>query len=131
MSSAKSTAHSRPFYSTIGATASCHWQKSTTPTFWSDATVDHVEILPGAVIAGREGDTYQLEAAIPLQALGLQPTRIPRIRADFGIDLGDQTGRQTIERAFWSNPNTKLISDVTSEVTLTPRRWGTFHFIQP
>ena len=101
------------------------------PTFWSDATVDHVEILPGAVIAGREGDTYQLEAAIPLQALGLQPTRIPRIRADFGIDLGDQTGRQTIERAFWSNPNTKLISDVTSEVTLTPRRWGTFHFIQP
>jgi hypothetical protein len=64
--------------------------------------------------------------SIPLEVLHLSPASGQSIRADVGVLRGN--GFQTLQRAYWSNKATGLVSDVPSEAELTPKLWGTWKF---
>ena len=99
---------------------------------WRTLTIDRVTRLAGAKIAVvRQGDGYALEAAVPLAALHLDPKATPVIRGDVGRVLSDQTGTRAVDRVYWSNQNTKIVSDVPSEARAQPNLWGTFTFEAP
>lgn len=53
------------------------------------------------------------------------------IRGDVGRVLSDQTGTRAVDRVYWSNSNTKIVSDVPSEARAQPNLWGTFTFEKP
>jgi hypothetical protein len=67
------------------------------------------------------------EFSIPLSILGLNPTPGTELRGDIGLLRGD--GIRTIQRVYWSNKATGLVSDIPSEAELTPQLWGRFRFI--
>jgi len=66
------------------------------------------------------------ELAIPLKTLGFSPKADTSIRGDVGVLRGN--GEQTLQRVYWSNKASGIVSDVPSEAELTPGLWGTFHF---
>jgi hypothetical protein len=68
---------------------------------------------------------YTVEAAVPLAALGWRPEPGKRLKADFGVLLGDAAGETTIERAYWSNRSANFTTDVPGEAMLHPNFWGT------
>jgi photosystem II stability/assembly factor-like uncharacterized protein len=96
---------------------------------WRSTSCNHVEILDGARVVSMTKERFQLEAAIPLAAIGLNPKERPRIRGDLGVGLADQTGTRTVERVYWSNPYSNLYSDLPSEALIYPAYWGTLHFV--
>ncbi len=67
------------------------------------------------------------EFSIPLNILGLNPTPGTELRGDVGLLRGD--GVRTIQRVYWSNKATGLVSDTPSEAELTPQLWGKFEFV--
>ena len=96
---------------------------------WRTVFVDRVVLLPEASVAVvREGSRYTLEAAVPLAAIHLDPAATRSVRGDMGRVLSDQTGQRSVDRVYWSNKNTKIVSDIPSEVRLQPNLWGTFVF---
>ena len=72
----------------------------------------------------RAGD---FEFSIPLSTLGLTLKPGMELRGDIGLLRGN--GIQTIQRVYWSNKATGLVSDVSSEAELTPQLWGRFRFV--
>jgi hypothetical protein len=64
--------------------------------------------------------------SIPLATLGLKPRPGEILRGDIGILRGADF--QTIQRAYWSNKATGIMSDIPSEAELTPQLWGLFEF---
>jgi hypothetical protein len=87
---------------------------------WRTITIDRVEDVSGEVrLAGSAGD---YEVSVPLAVLGLRPEAGQALRGDVGILRGD--GFRTLQRVYWSNKATGLLSDVPSEAQLTPRLWG-------
>ncbi|HET6246632.1 MAG TPA: PA14 domain-containing protein [Tepidisphaeraceae bacterium] len=64
------------------------------------------------------------EFSIPLATVGLKPAPGQHLRGDIGLLRGN--GFQTLRRVYWSNKAAGLVSDVPSEVELTPRLWGEF-----
>ncbi len=98
---------------------------------WRTIYVDRVKILNNADIAiKRKGVNYILEAAIPLRDIHLNPRKTPIIHGDVGKVLSDKSGTRAVERIYWSNKNTNIISDVPSEAGLQPGLWGIFKFEQ-
>ena len=69
------------------------------------------------------------EMSVPLETLGLQPRNGQTIRGDIGILRG--SGFQTLQRVYWHNKATGLVSDVPSEAELTPQLWGAWKFAAP
>lgn len=99
---------------------------------WRTLYVDRVSLLPEAKITVvRRGDSFSLEAAVPLASLHLQPRVTASIRGDVGRVLSDQTGTRAVDRVYWSNSNTHIVSDLPSEARLQPNLWGTFTFRTP
>jgi hypothetical protein len=45
-------------------------------------------------------------------------------RGDFGRIVGDQTGTVSVERSYWSNKATALMSDRPTQAGVEPRLWG-------
>jgi hypothetical protein len=88
-----------------------------------DAVVD---VSRHVTLARSGGD---VEIAIPLEVLGLKPVIGREVRADMGLLRGD--GSQTIQRLYWSNTDTLLVSDIPSEARLQPANWGTWKFSPP
>jgi hypothetical protein len=85
-----------------------------------------VEVHEGNVF-GNKVDQYQgtsYELSIPLSILRWSPAPGTKIRGDVGILVGN--GFQTLQRVYWHNKATGLISDVPSEAMLTPQLWGTW-----
>jgi hypothetical protein len=66
------------------------------------------------------------ELSVPLSLLGLKPEAGQRIRGDIGVLRGN--GSQTMQRSYWRNKATGLVSDIPSEAELTPRLWGQWEF---
>jgi hypothetical protein len=87
---------------------------------------DFVQLATGSANSGNNS-TGDFEFSIPLKVLGLNPTPGAELRADVGLLRGD--GVQTIQRVYWSNKATGLVSDVPSEAELTPHLWGRMRFI--
>jgi hypothetical protein len=48
------------------------------------------------------------------------------IRGDVGVLRGN--GFQTLQRVYWSNKATGLVSDAPTEADLTPQFWGEMRF---
>jgi hypothetical protein len=75
-------------------------------------------------LAGRDGN-YEL--SMPLALLSLpDPQTGKTIRGDIGLLRGN--GFQTLQRVYWHNKSTGLVSDLASEAELTPQLWGTWMF---
>lgn len=87
-------------------------------------TIDEVRRLKDCSLKiRREKNAYTLEASVPLSSLGT--TEFPgKLRGDVGIIYGDATGRNRDQRLYYYNRSTGMISDLTTEASLTPNRWG-------
>jgi len=79
--------------------------------------------------ADGRGQATTYEFSIPLSQLGLVPKPGMKIRADIGLLRGD--GFQTLQRTYWSNKATGIVSDIPSEAELRPDLWGTWIFEHP
>lgn len=96
---------------------------------WRSETVDSVKRLENATIAVvRDRDTYRVEAAVPLEALGMRRPAGQILRGDLGVIHGDSAGTINMLRSYWANPNTMLVNDIPGEIMLTPKLWGEFRF---
>lgn len=61
-------------------------------------------------------------AAIPLDLLGMASAPEKPLKFDVGILRGD--GQQTLQRSYWHNKASGLVSDIPSEAELLPQLWG-------
>ena len=61
---------------------------------------------------------------MPLSLLGLSAAPGQTLHGDVGLLRGN--GFQTLQRVYWHNKATGLVSDVPSEAELTPQLWGTW-----
>lgn len=67
---------------------------------------------------------YVVEAAIPLDVLGLKPANDLRLKLDWGVLVTDPAGNAVLQRLYWANGNTGIVADVPSEARLQPDLWG-------
>ena len=65
-----------------------------------------------------------IEFAIPLETIGLSSAPDGEIPGDVGILRGAEG--HTMQRVYWSNTNTTIVSDLPSEARLQPEQWGIF-----
>ncbi len=112
--------HDRPqalLYRAIDPTSS-QPEKFSSP--WRTITIGSVTNVTSALEFGQDGHG-NYEISIPLDKLGL--TASPgEWRGDLGILRGN--GSQTVQRVYWANKATAIVSDVPSEAELTPAHWG-------
>lgn len=85
---------------------------------------DQVLDVSDAIALGGRGGDY--EFSIPLERIGLKPEKGREILGDLGILRGQ--GGQTVQRIYWNNFDTLLVSDLPSEARLQPGRWGVWRF---
>lgn len=91
--------------------------------------MDSVIVLEGAAITVKTGkDSYTLQAAIPLAALGLKPSSGLTVRGDFGVTHSDAKGADAVLRTYWANQQTGLVSDDVFELKMEPKNWGEIIF---
>jgi hypothetical protein len=89
------------------------------------ARIDRIERLTDARVAFKRGDgAYEIEAAVPLKTLGVDPAATAPLRGDVGVIYSDATGRDRIKRVYYYNRKTKVVADLTTEATLQPAEWG-------
>jgi hypothetical protein len=90
---------------------------------------DSVTDVSEQVQVAQQGSNYEL--SVPLSVLGLDPQKLRPgstvIRGDIGLLRGE--GERTVERVYWSNDDTAIVSDVPSEARLQPANWGEFHLM--
>ena len=97
---------------------------NTTSARLMGATIDQIVKLTNAQIAvGRNGDSYTIEAAIPLAELNLDNTA-DILRGDVGVIYADETGANRALRLYYTNHDTAMTADLTTEATLQPGNWG-------
>jgi len=83
---------------------------------------DRVDDVSAEVTLAGAGGDYEL--SVPLSLLGLMPVPGLTLHGDLGILRGN--GFQTLQRVYWHNKATGLVSDIPSEAELTPPLWGTW-----
>ena len=64
-----------------------------------------------------------IPAAFLLSLLG-NVDLLGETRGDFGRIVGDSTGTVSVERSYWSNKATSLMSDRPTQAGVEPRLWG-------
>lgn len=102
---------------------------------WRTVTFDRVDDVSAELqlAAGGEKDPKKkgehglFEMSVPLSILGLKPEAGKSIKGDVGLLRGN--GFQTMQRVYWQNKATGLISDVPGEAMLTPQLWGKLQFV--
>lgn len=92
---------------------------------WRTITLDRVDDVSAEVEFGAHDG--QFEVSIPLATLGWKPKPGSAVKADLGILRGD--GASTLQRVYWSNKGTAIVSDVPSEAQLTPALWGRWELV--
>ncbi|MFA6290588.1 MAG: FlgD immunoglobulin-like domain containing protein [Victivallales bacterium] len=83
-----------------------------------------VQLDPSNIGIARNTKGYAVEAVVPLALLGFTPQAGQSYKADFGILSADSSGAATQVRSYWANQATGIVSDVPSEIMLTPGLWG-------
>lgn len=68
----------------------------------------------------------EVEVSLPLALIGLTPRLDQELHADLGVLRGN--GTQTIQRSYWNNLDTAIVSDIPSEARLQPANWGVWKF---
>jgi hypothetical protein len=98
---------------------------TTAPVQLMAAKLDRIDRLAEARVAFKRGDgCYDIEAAVPFKALGLDPADTASLRGDVGVIYSDATGRDRIKRVYHYNRRTQITADLTTEATLQPAEWG-------
>lgn len=100
------------------------WQAKTM-VFTTD--FDRVVELKNAKLAFSEDKktgNWVLEASVPLAELGLNVKKRDRLKFDFGIMMTNKDGNEVLQRIYWSNQSTNILSDVAAEASLEPGQWG-------
>jgi hypothetical protein len=98
---------------------------------WRTVTLDRVEDVTADVQLADNGAGHY-EFSIPLKTLGVAFEKVQpgtRLRGDLGVLRGN--GSQTLQRVYWTNKATAIVSDVPSEAQLTPQLWGWFELATP
>lgn len=72
----------------------------------------------------REGQGYVVEASIPLTRLGLTPKPGLRLKMDWGFLESGAAGTEVLQRKYWANQSSQIISDEAAEAQLYPELWG-------
>ncbi len=85
-----------------------------------------VDVSEQVEVAQREGD---VEVAVALELLGLRPEPGQTYLADLGVLRGE--GPRTVQRLYWNNRDTAIVSDVPAEARLRPGQWGRWRFVTP
>ncbi|HEY3331810.1 MAG TPA: PA14 domain-containing protein [Capsulimonadaceae bacterium] len=90
---------------------------------------DQVKLASGLVEDLKARTTVQIfEFSVPLAALGVVPADGATIKGDIGVLRGN--GYQTLQRAYWTNKASGLVSDLPSEAELMPQLWGSLAFVK-
>ncbi len=89
---------------------------------WFDSVTD---VSDGIKLIQSGGD---IEISVPLELLGLKPALGQEIIADIGLLRGD--GQQTVQRIYWNNLDTFIVSDIPSEARLHPGNWGRWKLVE-
>ena len=91
--------------------------------------MDYVDILADAKITVKpqQGQSYVVEAMIPLKALEVTLSDGLVLHGDFGATHGD-TGNRTRLRSYWSNEHTGITDDAVFELMMEPKNWGELTF---
>lgn len=90
---------------------------------------DVVKRLESAKLAvTADAGKYSALLTIPLSDLGLDPAKVNELKGVVGVIFSDAAGRNRAARLYWHDKQTGLVSDVPSEASLTPQRWGTIEF---
>ncbi len=98
---------------------------------WRTITLDRVEDVSADVQLADDGAGH-FEFSIPLKTLGAlyeKPQPGTKLRCDLGVLRGN--GAQTLQRVYWTNKATAIVSDVPSEAQLTPKLWGWLEYAAP
>lgn len=66
---------------------------------------------------------------MPLKVLGISAKVGDTLRGDLGILRAD--GPQTVQRSYWNNLDSAMVSDIPTEVRLSPSGWGELKIVQP
>ena len=85
---------------------------------------DRVDDISGVLQFAQ--DNGNAEFSVPLSALNFSPKPGEKFLGDFGILKGN--GTQTIQRLYWNNLNTNIVSDIPGEARLQPANWGLWTF---
>ena len=82
--------------------------------------------------------TYALDTSVLVRILVGSPQPLAsqvvceierrRRSGDVGRVNSDASGTRAASRAYWSNKNTAIMSDLPTEVLSEPDLWGTFRF---
>jgi hypothetical protein len=75
-----------------------------------------------------DANSYVLEAAIPLSALGLKITPGLRLKLDWGVLVSGPDGTEVLRREYRANKVTQITADAPSEAELHPELWGHVRF---
>jgi hypothetical protein len=90
---------------------------------------DRVVKLPDVRVAARGDEKgYCAEAVIPLKSLGLSIMPDVAYKFDWGILASGPEGNTVLERVYWANAQTAILSDEAIESRLHPDLWGTVRF---
>jgi hypothetical protein len=93
------------------------------------ANFDRVVQVPEVrMAAALLDDGYCLEAAIPLKTLGLTIKPDLMLKMDWGILVSGPQGTEVMQRLYWANPQTAIVSDEAAEAMLHPDLWGIVRF---
>lgn len=100
-----------------------------TQTLVAQSGFDRVAKLKEVRIAAR-GDAlgYCLEAVIPLRSLGLKIVPDVPYKFDWGILASGLNGSEVMQRLYWANSQTAILSDEALESQLHPNLWGLVRF---
>jgi hypothetical protein len=86
---------------------------------------DEVRDVSADIKLVQQGSNYEI--SVPLQLLGMKPEQDGEYLGDIGVLRGN--GTQTIQRLYWNNLNTAIVSDIPSEARLQPRNWGIWKLV--
>ncbi len=95
---------------------------------------DRVEILDEAKAAAytrtaKEGGGYVVELVVPLEAIGAKIKPDTRLRFDWGVQEVGEDGSVVMQRLYWANQSTRIVSDEAAEAKLYPALWGDALFL--
>ncbi|HEX2951672.1 MAG TPA: PA14 domain-containing protein, partial [Armatimonadota bacterium] len=85
---------------------------------------DEVRDISDEVQLWQQGGNYLF--SVPLATVGLTAEKGRTILADLGVLRGN--GVQTVQRVYWNNLDTGIVSDIPSEARLRPGNWGAVRF---
>jgi hypothetical protein len=90
------------------------------------ARIDSIRQLSSARVSIQpKGNSYVVEAAIPLSDIGLDPKSLGNTHyGDVGVIFSDASGGNRDLRLYYYNKQTTTTADLTTEATLQPANWG-------